>query len=153
MCKQNCYKFLKDFDNYNISFEEHNSVLIDFICDVLMTEGNLKILNISSEIEMEYRYYLTQAQSYLNHNITNEELTSARLACWKTHDVWEYDNANRHLARIIVFCLYDEFDHIQLSYNNKYDPVENFLLCTNVLDELGEGYCCQFTNYLKGRWL
>lgn len=122
------------FDVESMDFKDLHWIYFDSIKSVFTNKSFLEENNISPEMESQIRLYLDKVESYLNENISDDDLKSCRIEAWKEHD--KSDGIYQSVLRTIIFAMEDMEEDVK---NDGADFLFGFMFA--FFRKFDEKYC------------
>lgn len=91
------------FDVESMNFKDLHQIFFDSIKSIFTCKTFLEECRISPEMESQIRLYLDRVESYLNENISDEDLKSCAVEAWKEHD--QSDGMYKDILRTIICAM------------------------------------------------
>ena len=135
----------KVIDMDDIPFEKLMNIVVRFICDELITHGNMEKLEINEETRGTLREYAELGESFFNGLTSKDMLKKSAASAWEIYKSLEAGSAYRHLIRIVICCLCDEED---VDFDT-YGSEAMLSVFFSLLFDLGGGYCTKFRHYIQ----
>ena len=133
----------KKFDIESINFKDLHWIYFDSIKSIFTSKAFLEEYKISPEMESQIHLYLDRVESYLNENISDEDLKSCVVEAWKEHD--RSNGAYKNILRTIICAMGSMEETVK---NDGADFLFGFMF--SFFRKFDEKYCEVFKNNIEG---